>query len=64
MAAPSEELAALVIDDTKRREQHTAYYAKRVELFQRFKARHDAEVEAAKQAAVPIKIVLPDGAGE
>ncbi|PSC73319.1 threonine-tRNA mitochondrial [Micractinium conductrix] len=62
MAAPSEELAALVIDDTKRREQHTAYYAKRVELFQRFKARHDAEVEAAKQAAVPIKIVLPDGA--
>ncbi|GAB4814792.1 hypothetical protein N2152v2_001838 [Parachlorella kessleri] len=37
------------------------YYQKRVELFNQYRARHAAEVEEAKQAAVPIKVILPDG---
>lgn len=37
------------------------YYQKRIELFEGFAAREKQRIEAAKQAAVPIKIVLPDG---
>jgi threonyl-tRNA synthetase len=37
------------------------YYDRRVQLFETFKARQDAALEAAKAAAVPIKVILPDG---
>ena len=37
------------------------YYKKRVALFEQFKARSAAELEAARAAAVPITIALPDG---
>jgi len=37
------------------------YYAKRIELFEKYRARMDAAVEAAKVANVPITITLPDG---
>ena len=37
------------------------YYERRVELFSQIKSRHDAALEAAKAAAVPIAVVLPDG---
>lgn len=42
-------------------EEKKPYYNKRVELFSAIKARQQAAVEAAKEANVPIKIVLPDG---
>lgn len=42
--------------------EHSKYYAKRVELFNKHKERFNAAVEAAKAAAVPISVVLPDGA--
>ena len=38
------------------------YYHKRIELFEQFHAREQAQIAAAKEANVPIKIVLPDGA--
>lgn len=38
------------------------FYQKRVELFEKFHEREQERIEAAKQAAVPIKVVLPDGA--
>lgn len=38
------------------------FYQKRVELFEKFQEREQQRIEAAKQAAVPIKVVLPDGA--
>lgn len=38
------------------------YYEKRVQLFEQYIARDKAAIEAAKQASVPIKVVLPDGA--
>jgi hypothetical protein len=38
------------------------FYKKRIELFEKFHARQDAQVEEARKAAVPIKVVLPDGA--
>jgi hypothetical protein len=38
------------------------YYSKRVELFEQYRARDVAAVEAAKAANVPITVVLPDGA--
>lgn len=38
------------------------YYNKRVELFERYIARDKAAIDAAKQANVHIKVVLPDGA--
>lgn len=43
---------------------HQEYYKRRVELFSQYKAR--AEEAKAKAAAenVPIKVILPDGAGE
>lgn len=37
------------------------YYEKRIKLFEQFKARDAEKREAAKQANVAIKIVLPDG---
>ena len=37
------------------------YYRKRVELFEQFKARGAAQLEAARAAAVPIAVTLPDG---
>jgi len=37
------------------------YYAKRVALFEQYKARSSAEVEAARARAEPIAITLPDG---
>mmetsp|Transcript_3792 Transcript_3792/g.4274 ORF Transcript_3792/g.4274 Transcript_3792/m.4274 type:complete len:725 (-) Transcript_3792:256-2430(-) len=38
------------------------YYDKRVALFEKYKARQDAESASAKEANVPIKITMPDGA--
>ena len=38
------------------------YYQKRVELFEGYLEREMAKVEAAKAAAEPIKIIMPDGA--
>lgn len=38
------------------------FYQKRVELFEKYHARQEAEVAKAREAAVPIKVVLPDGA--
>ena len=43
--------------------EHQPYFQRRVELFIQYKAREDAAREAAKAAAVPIRVVLPDGAG-
>lgn len=43
--------------------EHQPYFAKRVELFNQYKARQAAALEAAKAANVPIRIVLPDGGG-
>lgn len=41
--------------------EKSPYYQKRVDLFSQYLSRHAAEREAAKQAAVPIKVILPDG---
>ena len=46
-----------------RKSAHAQYYERRVALFEQYKARQAAELAAAKEAAVPIKVVLPDGAG-
>lgn len=43
--------------------EHQPYFAKRVELFNQYKARQAAALEAAKAANAPIRIVLPDGGG-
>eukprot|EP00892_Ulva_mutabilis_P000666 jgi/Ulvmu1/105/UM001_0109.1 len=37
------------------------FYAKRIELFEKYLQREQERLEAAKAAAVPIKVVLPDG---
>jgi threonyl-tRNA synthetase len=37
------------------------YYEKRIALFEQFQQRQKADVEAARAAAVPITITLPDG---
>ena len=37
------------------------WYAKRIALFEGWKAREDAKVQAAKDAEVPFTVVLPDG---
>lgn len=37
----------------------TPYYHKRVQLFEQYRARDMAALEAAKAAAVPINVVLP-----
>ncbi|KAK9814754.1 hypothetical protein WJX72_010977 [[Myrmecia] bisecta] len=36
------------------------FFEKRVQLFEQYKKREDAKVEAAKQANVPLKVTLPD----
>lgn len=38
------------------------YYHKRIELFEKYHAREEAAIEAARAANVPIKVTLPDGA--
>mmetsp|Transcript_9084 Transcript_9084/g.26054 ORF Transcript_9084/g.26054 Transcript_9084/m.26054 type:complete len:718 (+) Transcript_9084:353-2506(+) len=38
------------------------YYQKRVELFESYLERESSKLEAAKAAAEPIKIIMPDGA--
>jgi len=40
----------------------TKFYARRVELFEKYYAREQDRIEEARKAAVPIKVVLPDGA--
>lgn len=40
----------------------TTFYAKRVELFEKYFEREQQRIEEARKAAVPIKVVLPDGA--
>lgn len=56
-------VAALAVNDHKAAAAARApFYARRIELFEKFHARQQAEVEKARAAAVPIKIVLPDGA--
>lgn len=42
--------------------QKKPYYQKRVDLFEQYVARQRAAIEAAKEANVPINVVLPDGA--
>ena len=37
------------------------YFARRVQLFEQFKARSQAELEAARARAEPISVTLPDG---
>lgn len=55
-------VAALAVSDHKAAAAaHAPFYARRIELFEKFHARQQAQVEAARAAAVPIKIVLPDG---
>lgn len=53
------EMAALSVED---RETRRAYYARRVELFEKYKARMDEATAAARAAATPIAVTLPDGA--
>lgn len=55
----TEDKAALFAAAVKERQP---YYAKRIELFEKYHAREEAAIEAAKAANVPIKITLPDGA--
>jgi threonyl-tRNA synthetase len=43
------------------KERHP-YYHKRIELFEKYHAREEAAIEAAKAANVPLKVILPDGA--
>lgn len=70
--APAEAVAAQMADLSVAAEpswanrvtEHQPYYHKRIELFNQFKQRQLEAMEAAKAANVPIKVVLPDGAGE
>lgn len=43
-------------------EEKTPYYQQRIRRFEEFKVRENEQIAAAKVAAVPISIVLPDGA--
>lgn len=42
-------------------EEKKPYYQRRIELFNAIKAQQDKNIEAAKQANVPIRVILPDG---
>jgi len=42
-------------------EEKRPYYQKSVDLFSAIKARQDASLEAAREANVAIKVILPDG---
>ncbi|GBF99477.1 threonyl-tRNA synthetase [Raphidocelis subcapitata] len=67
MAAPAVDAAAEAVGDLSLEynpSNRTAFYAKRIELFEKFHARQDQIVEEARKAAVPIKVVLPDGAAK
>jgi len=57
--AAAAKLKALAVADEAAKK--APYYAKRVALFEQFKARSAAELEAARAAAAPISITLPDG---
>jgi threonyl-tRNA synthetase len=64
MAAPAAEAAAS-LDDLSLEynpSNRNTFYAKRVELFEKYQEREQQRIEQARQAAVPIKVVLPDGA--
>lgn len=67
-------LAAMTVEDvngvtkgttTKSHDEFVAekqpFYAKRIELFEKYLKREQERLEEAKAAAVPIKVVLPDG---
>lgn len=41
--------------------QKRPYYEKRVRMFEQIRARQAAALEAAREAAVPINVILPDG---
>lgn len=55
----SDDKRALFAEAVKERQP---YYQKRIELFEKYHAREEAAVEAARAANVPIKVTLPDGA--
>jgi hypothetical protein len=55
----AKKLAALTFADAAAAK--APQYAKRLTLFAQFKARSDAALEAARAAAAPIAITLPDG---
>jgi len=57
--AVGEKLAALSFEELVA--QKKPYYDKRIQLFEQYKARQDAAVEAARAAPVPITVTLPDG---
>jgi len=42
-------------------EEKKRYYAHRVEMFEAIKARHDAALQAAKDANVSLSVTMPDG---
>ncbi|PRW60977.1 threonyl-tRNA synthetase [Chlorella sorokiniana] len=60
-AAAAVQAVSLQDDFAAALKEHQPYFAKRVELFNQYKARQAAALEAAKAANVPIRIVLPDG---
>lgn len=55
----SDDKRALFAEAVKERQP---YYQKRIELFEKYHAREEAAIEAARAANVPIKVTLPDGA--
>lgn len=66
-AAVTEKMAEIKVkEDAKSFEEIVAekkpYYQKRIDLFEQYHARSQEEIAAAKEASVPITVVLPDGA--
>ena len=60
------QMAALKVEEDwakERAAKNAPYFQRRIQLFEQFKARQTEALEAAKAANVPIKVVLPDGAG-
>ncbi len=57
-----DKMAAVAVADAH---DHVAerkpYYQKRIDLFSKYVEREQAQVEVARAANVPIKVVLPDG---
>jgi threonyl-tRNA synthetase len=65
MAAPAEDAAADAVDQLSLEynpSNRLGFYQKRIALFEQFYEREQQRVEEARKAAVPIKVVLPDGA--
>jgi len=54
-AASDEKNWAQIVEEKK------PYYERRVNMFAAIKAKHEAGLEAAKAANIPIKVILPDG---